>query len=164
MRLPLRKVLIVSNSNWCSGSQLNVTYLPQSSRRVLEFWIWSGIKKDSWFVSPRNDLTPVASVGTGNYFIALTQLESGLTPFLEIMYPANEISSPMTNFFLDKIMFAFSHREVISLFLGNSSGTLDAQMMMSSTSFRAQGRPSITTSERRHRSSEEAFRPWGILL
>ena len=67
--------------------------------------------------------------------MAFTREESGLTLDLEITYPARDISSPITNFFFERIMFNLSQQEVISLIRMDNSLMFNAQIMMSSQVF-----------------------------
>ena len=85
-------------------------------------------------------------------------------PFLEIMCPANSISSPISNFFLEMVMFRRLQFSNTCLILLSSCCLSSAQMIVSSTIFLAQGQPSIMASDFAHHSSEEAFRPMGALV
>ena len=65
------------------------------------------MKNDSCCASPRNDLTPVRFVGAGKFVIAFIRSGSGFTPSSPTKYPANCICLPISNFFLDRVMFSF---------------------------------------------------------
>ena len=95
-------------------------------------WLWAGL------ANPRNDLIWDTFSGVGNSAIALYLLSSGLIPAWLIMWPANEISFPISNFLREIVMFSSLHLCRIMPALSLSSPRFGAQMSVSSTIFLAQ--------------------------
>ena len=83
--------------------------------------------------------------GAGKSLMALNLDESGLIPLWLIMCPANSISSPISSFLQDIVMLWFLHLSRMMFILDHISSVFVAQMIMSSTIFMHQSRPSKAT-------------------
>ena len=150
------------NSNWCSSCQWKTFHLPRSSLIDRKFCAKSGTKNASWFARPRKDLTPVESLGAGNFCKDMMRSGTGLTPLLEMMYPAKGRVKPMMHFFFERITLYFRHRNARISKRWISSAFDGAHTRISFTSLRHQISPSVRRSDWRHHSSDDALRPWGI--
>ena len=80
-RLVVSIAFSCSNSWLCSGSHWKALSFPRSCLMAAVAWEKSGMKKESCWARPRNDLTSVRFVGFGKSFIARILSGSGLTPF-----------------------------------------------------------------------------------
>ena len=97
----------------------------------------------------------------GKSLIAWNFEGSGLIPLWLMMCPANSISSPISSFLRNIVMLWALHLSSTMLILDQMSSAFVAHMIMSSTIFMHHSRPLTATSERRHHSSDDAFRPIG---
>ena len=107
-------------------------FLLVSSLSSTVMWAKSGTNPDSWLASPKKDLTPLTSLGAGNFVNAIILSGSGLMPRALIIKPANAISLPISNFFLDRTMFILLHLSAMTLTLSTSCGKFSAHTKMSS--------------------------------
>ena len=123
-------------------------------------WGWMDL---SWFARPRNAHRSLMHVGVGKFCIAAYFVGSGLMPPGEMICPANSISVPISNFFLEIVMLAVWQRSNTVLTLECSSWSDDAKMRVSSTTFLAQGSPQTMTSDWQHHLFDDALRPIGAL-
>ena len=101
--------------------------------------------------------------GVGNCLIAANFFSSSLIPVSDIMCPANLISFPIANFFCEMVILFSLHHSNTVLVRMTRSFSLSAQIMVSSTSFLAHGKPSTMMSDLQHHLSEEAFSSMGAL-
>ena len=160
---PERVSLSLENSFWCSSSQRKATFFLRSSLMCFVSWERSGMKLPSWLAKPRNLLISLCDLGAGKLVRAARLAGSGLIPCPLTMWPANVISCPISNFFLEMVMPAVLHFVRISFVRFSKSSGVSAHTMMSSTIFFANGRPSMTMSDLLHQMSELGDRPIGAL-
>ena len=155
--------------SWCLGNQIQTFPFFRRLRIVLVICARSGMKDNSWFAKPRKARTSLMQIGVGTCFIAVNFFSSGLMPESEMLCQTNSISFPIPNFFLQIVKLFILHRSNTKRVLMTRSSSLLAQIMVSSTNFLAQGRPSTIMSDLQHHSSEDAFCsalrylnfPWG---
>ena len=152
------------NASSCSSSQRKAVPFLRSGLILAVRWAKSGMNAPSCSASPRKDRSSLMFLGVWNFEMALYLLLSGEMPFLEMMCPANSISSLISNFFLEMVIFRRLQFSSTCLILLSSCCLSSAQMIVSSTIFLAERQPSIMASDFAHHSSEEVFRPMGALV
>ena len=96
---------------WPSQSlpAISLVHTQEGVKSVAVMWARCGTKAVTWLASPRKDLNWDTFSGVGNSAIALYLLSSGLMPSWLTMWPANEISFPISNFLSEIVMLSSLH-------------------------------------------------------